>query len=113
MERVDHPPHGRNSPFSRDVKDSKCTVEAAVLRPDVALTLLIGEGFAPSEVVKQSSASRGGQLEGEVLRAVLPFVRGFNNGQTSGTLQGSKRASDHHIQLRFLPRGRSRWVATK
>jgi len=89
---------GEAVPFPAVGKDHECTVEAVILRPNASVTLLIGQGFVPGEEVKRISSSRGETAEGRskaddngrVLALDLPFVKGYEGGQTSYNYQGSK-----------------------
>lgn len=89
---------GEVVPFPAVGKDHECTVEAVILRPTASVTLLIGQGFVPGEEVKRVSSSRGEAVEGSskadndgrVLALDLPFIKGYEDGQTSYTYQGSK-----------------------
>ena len=73
-------------------------MEAVILRPNASVTLLIGQGFVPGEEVKRISSSRGettggiskADADGRVVSIDLPFVKGYENGETSITYQGSK-----------------------
>jgi hypothetical protein len=89
---------GEVVPFPARGSDNGCSAEAVILVPNAAITLLIGEGFSPGEVVKQRSSSRGEVIDrefqaspnGRVLTAVLPYVKGFDDGETQFTFQGSR-----------------------
>ena len=89
---------GEAVPFPAMGNDNQCSLEAVILRPDASVTLLIGQGFVPGEEVKRISSSRGETVDGRskaddtgrALALVLPFVKGYNDGQTSYTYQGSK-----------------------
>jgi len=89
---------GEAVPFPAVGKDSECTVEAVMLRPNASVVLLIGEGFVPGEEIKRLSLSSGettggsskADTNGRVLSLVLPYVKGHDHGQTSYSYEGSK-----------------------
>lgn len=89
---------GEVIPFPAKGKSGECTAEAVILRPNAALVLLIGQGFVPGEQVKMESSSRGEtvqrdlmvDLRGRVVTAVLPYVKGFDSGETVVTFRGTR-----------------------
>jgi hypothetical protein len=89
---------GESVPFPAVGQDHDCTVEAVILRSNASVVLLIGQGFVPGEEVKRLSRSSGetvggsskADTNGRVLSLVLPFVRGYDHGQTEYTYEGSK-----------------------
>jgi hypothetical protein len=89
---------GEAVPFPAIGKDNQCSVEAVLLRPNASAVLVIGQGFVPGEAVNDISSSRGevipGSLRadenGRVLTVVLPFEKGYDDGQTTYTYQNSK-----------------------
>ncbi len=89
---------GEAVPFPAIGKDNQCSVESVLLRPNASAVLVIGQGFVPGEAVNDISSSRGevipGSLRadenGRVLTVVLPFEKGYDDGQTTYTYQNSK-----------------------
>jgi len=89
---------GEAVPFPAVGRDNECTIEAVILRPNASAVLLIGQGFVPGEEVKRLSTSSGetvggtskADTNGRVLSLDLPFVKGYDHGQTSYNYQGSK-----------------------
>ena len=89
---------GEAVPFPALGSDNQCTLEAVILRPNASVVLVIGQGFVPGEDVRRVSTSSGettggsskADSNGRVLSLVLPFVKGYDHGQTSYTYHGSK-----------------------
>jgi hypothetical protein len=90
---------GEVVPFPAIGTDGQCSIEAVLLLPNAAATLIVGRGFVPGEPVKFASSSPYGESvesnkiasqSGDVVAAVLPFVKGHDEGRTSVTFIGSK-----------------------
>jgi hypothetical protein len=90
---------GEAIPFPAIGTDGQCSIEAVLLLPNAAATLIVGRGFVPGEPVKFASSSPYGESvesnkiasqSGDVVAAVLPFVKGHDEGRTSVTFIGSK-----------------------
>jgi hypothetical protein len=90
---------GEVVPFPAAGTDGQCSVEAVLLLPNAAATLILGRGFVPGEAVKFASSSPYGESvesnkianqSGNVVTAVLPYVKGHDEGRTSVSLNGSR-----------------------
>jgi hypothetical protein len=82
---------GEVVPFPASGTDGNCTVEAVLLAPNGAATLLLGSGFEPNEPIAFASTSwdekvgstRNADANGAYQSMVLPFVKGHDQGDTS------------------------------
>jgi hypothetical protein len=89
---------GEVVPFPARGTDQGCSIEAVLMMPNGAATLVIGRGFAAGETVKFEShsydesvqSSHVANSDGQVVTAVLPFVKGHDEGHTAIALTGSK-----------------------
>jgi len=81
---------GEVVPFPASGTDGSCTVEAVLLAPNGAATLL-SHGFEPNEPIAFASTSwdekvgstRNADANGAYQSMVLPFVKGHDQGDTS------------------------------
>ncbi len=88
---------GEVIPFPAEGRDGACAVEAVMLEPMATAVLIVGRGFAPGEMVRDSTASYGeahqgtkaADEKGETVSVILPFVAGHASGSTTVTLKGA------------------------
>jgi hypothetical protein len=89
---------GEAVPFPASGSDQNCTIEAVLMLPNGAATLVIGRGFQPNEAVRFASSSYDESIDsakiadetGDVVTVVLPFVNGHDEGKTTVSMIGSR-----------------------
>jgi len=111
---------GEVVPFPAVGTDGQCSIEAVLLVPNASATLIVGRGFVPGEPVKFASSSPYGESvesnknanqSRDVVTALLPFVKGHDEGSTSVAFNGSKCrpsttfnwGSSHEEQAQLVP----------